>query len=291
MTRPSHKASDFAQGFFGQVDRRSIKGVVMPKRYTKKIPRFVLLCAVVILSVGARFYSPDLDVKRSTPQSRRSRTSVFEMPVNFGKTHFIIGVSKEDIAAARSAQTEFSVTEDNCTIDEVYFSPDDDLQQKLIAYINNEKKGIWLAIFSFTDKEIAQALVRAKERGVDVALIADPGFLHDRYTKIDWLFEQGVPVFVYDPKRSRNNLSTMSNIMHHKFAIFLQNVDDRPLVWTGSFNFTKSARLSNQENVVVLSTSRIIKRYMEKFEQLKKHAIVHTDLHASYGRDSLRNKK
>lgn len=263
----------------------------MPKRYTKKTPKLILLCAVILLSVGARLYSPDVEIKQSTPQSRRSRTSVFEVPVNFGKTHFIIGLSKEEVDAARSVQTEFSVTEDNCTIDEVYFSPDDDLQQKLVAYINNEKKGIWLAIFAFTDKHIAEALIRAKERGVDVQLVADPGFLHDRYTKIDWLFERGVPVFVYDPKRSRNNLSTMSNIMHHKFAIFLQNVDDRSLVWTGSFNFTKSARLSNQENAVVLSSSRIVKRYIKKFEQLKKHAIVHTDMHASYGRGSQRNKK
>ena len=263
----------------------------MPKRYPKKKPTLIFLCAAIILSIGAHVYSSDLQVKSSTPQSRRSRTSVFEVPISFGKTHFIVGLSKEEAAAFRSADTQFSVTEDNCTIDEVYFSPDDDLQQKLIAYINNEKKGIWLAIFSFTDRHIAEALIRARERGVDVQLIADPGFMNDRYTKIDWLFERGVPVFVYDPKRSRNNLSTMSNIMHHKFVIFLQNVDDRPLVWTGSFNFTKSARLSNQENAVVLSSNRIVKRYMEKFEQLKKHAIVHTDMHVSYGRGSLRNKK
>lgn len=263
----------------------------MLKRYTKKTPKLILLCAVILLSVGARLYPPDAAIKQSTPKSRRSRTSIFEMPVNFGKTHFIIGLSKEEIDASRSVKTVFSVTEDNCTIDEVYFSPDDDLQQKLIAYIDNEKKGIWLAIFAFTDKAIAEALIRALDRGIDVQLIADPGFLRDRYTKIDWLFEHNVPVFVYDPKRSRNNLSTMSNIMHHKFVIFLQNVDDRPLVWTGSFNFTKSARLSNQENVVVLSASRIIKRYIEKFEQLKKYAIVHTDMHASYGRGTQRNKK
>lgn len=263
----------------------------MRKRTMKKlkIPHIVFMCVVALFSIGARWLNGEH--QQSTPQSRRSRTTVFEVPVNFGKTHFIVGVSKEDLTAARSAQAEYTVTEDNCAIDEVYFSPDDDLQQKLISYIDNEKKGIRLAIFSFTDMHIAQALVRARERGVSVELLADPGFLHDRYTKIDWLFERGIPVFVYDPKRSPKNLSTMSNIMHHKFVIFLQNIDDRALVWTGSFNFTKSARLNNQENAVVLSANRIVKRYIEKFEQLKKHAIVHTDHHASYGRNSLKNKK
>ena len=263
----------------------------MPKRYTKKIPKSILLCIIVFLSAATRLYSPDIDVKRSTPQSRRSRTSLFELPVNFGKTHFILGLSREDIAAARSAQTEFGVTEDNCGMDEVFFSAEEDLQQKLIYYIDREQKAIWLAIFSFTDKQIAEALIRAKERGVDVQVVVDPGFLNDRYTKIDWLYESGLPVFVHNPKHARNNLSTMSNLMHHKFAIFFQNIDDRPLVWTGSFNFTKSARLSNQENAVVLSSSRIVKQYMEQFERLKERTRIYTDMHASYGRGATRSKK
>lgn len=262
----------------------------MPKRRRNKKYSLGLFCLVVLFSVGARLYNQEAGQAQNL-QSRAPRTHLFEFPVNFGKTHFIVGLSKEDAKAIRTAHTSFDVTENNCTIDEAYFSPEDDLQQKLISYIDNEKKSIKLAIFSFTDKEIAHALVRAKERGIDVQLIADPGFLYDRYTKISWLFENGIPVYVYDPKRSRNNLSTMSNIMHHKFVVFAQNVDDRPLVWTGSFNFTKSARLSNQENAVVLSSARLIKKYREQFKRLKQQALIHTDMRASYGRTSGGNKK
>jgi phosphatidylserine/phosphatidylglycerophosphate/cardiolipin synthase-like enzyme len=259
----------------------------MPKRPKQHIARMLFVGLLLLFSV-AGYYRPN----QAGSRSNSVRTQLFEMPVNFGKTHFIIGLSKEDERSLkRSSRTTFNVTDTDCALDEAYFSPDDDVQQKLIGYIDREKKGILLAIFSFTDKHIAQALLRAKERGVDVQLLADPGFLHDRYTKIDWLYEQGVPVYVYNPKRSPKNLATISNIMHHKFVVFLDNVDDRALVWTGSFNFTKSARLNNQENVVVLSTPRLVKKYVQKFEQLKERATVHTDAHASYGRGSLRNKK
>jgi phosphatidylserine/phosphatidylglycerophosphate/cardiolipin synthase-like enzyme len=109
-----------------------------------------------------------------------------------------------------------------------------------------------------------------------VSVVADPGFLHDRYTKIAWLAEEGIPVYMYDPKSSANHHLTMSNIMHHKFVIFLRNREERSLIWTGSFNFTKSARLSNQENVVVLASPVAVERYLEKFEKLKKSGILYS---------------
>lgn len=253
------------------------------KKIVKQPLHTLTLLAIIILLVGSRLYPPELELKRST-RSTRSRRTLLEVPVTFGKTHFIVGLAQEEVAPRKA---EVVYTDGECSVNEAYFSPDDDLQQKLIHLIENEKKGIYLAVFSFTDKPIADALLRAKKRGVEVEIVVDPGFLHDRYTKVDMLRAKGVPIFVYDPKKSRNNRSTLSNIMHNKYAIFLDNIDG-PKVWTGSFNFTKSARLSNQENVVVLNHPRIVNRYLDKFHELKKRTVRYNNIHASAGRG---NKK
>lgn len=53
------------------------------------------------------------------------------------------------------------------------FSPADHPKTKLIELIQSAKKKIHGAIYEFTDKDIAQAFVEAKKRGVDVRLVAD----------------------------------------------------------------------------------------------------------------------
>jgi len=57
----------------------------------------------------------------------------------------------------------------------VYFSPDGGIRDKIIAKINLSRKSIKLAIYSFTSGDIAWALERAKERGVEVLMVADRG--------------------------------------------------------------------------------------------------------------------
>ncbi len=57
---------------------------------------------------------------------------------------------------------------DNGCVARAFFSPDDDVQSLLISLINAETKSIRLAIYMMTDQAIAQALVQAAERGVQV---------------------------------------------------------------------------------------------------------------------------
>ncbi len=225
-----------------------------------------ICCCISILFGWIDVTLCEANIRSSTHRTRRP----LKAPANFGKTNFIVGLPAEYMPQV--AQVDTAPSDQNC-IREVYFSPDDDLQQKLINYIEKEKKAIYLAIFSFTDKAIAQALSAAHKRGVDVQVIADPSFLTDRFTKISFLEIEGVPIYMYDPKQSPNHKATYSNIMHHKFVLFEDNIDNRPLVWTGSFNFTKSARLSNQENAVVLNHPEVVTKFKRQFAELKKKTI------------------
>ncbi len=132
--------------------------------------------------------------------------------------------------------------------------------------INQEQRSIKIAIFSFTENKIAQALLEAQKRGVRVELIADNGCLRDRYNKLVLLCDHGLDIFVYNPSYTKG---AIGSCMHHKFALFGKNIFNKSIIWTGSFNFTKAASQHNQENVIVLDDKPVIDKFTAQFKQLK----------------------
>lgn len=203
-------------------------------------------------------------------------TQEFNAP-NLGKTHFILGLpipapvplKKINLPVNSSAMQTSDlnarlVCHDGC-YKQAFFSPDDNVQEILVQLIEQEQMSIKIAIFSFTDGKIAQALIDARQRGVEVEVIADISGLRDKFSKIDLLKKNGIKVTVYDPR----NTSIYNDIMHHKFVLFGKNIGGKSLLWTGSYNFTKSATLKNQENVLVLDEIHLITKYAKQFDVIK----------------------
>lgn len=153
-----------------------------------------------------------------------------------------------------------------------FFAPDDPIKPLLIGLIDAEKKSISVAIYTLTDKEIARAFIRARERGVCVECVTDPGYGKDRYSKIAQLANAGIAIWVYQPSDDERS----SSLMHDKFVIFGDSVEDHSLVWTGSFNFTARAHGRNQENVVILDNKDIVERFKKQFELLKMRSLLLT---------------
>jgi len=144
----------------------------------------------------------------------------------------------------------------------VYFSPDDHPTEHLIRYIDQAKIRIYAAIYMFTDKNFAQALIRAKkERKVDVQMITDRTSVENKYGKVYLLIEQGIKTFKFQNGSKRG--ARFAPLMHNKFAI----IDDK--VWTGSFNWTISANKKNQENVIYTDEKKVLARFEAHFEKLK----------------------
>lgn len=139
---------------------------------------------------------------------------------------------------------------------EVYFSPEDQIDTKLIALIEKEKKSIYAAVYCLTHKDIIEALVAAKKRGVVVEMIIDP-FSARLRTKLSSCVKAGIPVLVWNPEKK-------GTLMHDKFCVFGEEI-----IWTGSFNFTYQASQFNQENVVVLYNKTLAKKYLERFRLIK----------------------
>lgn len=143
-----------------------------------------------------------------------------------------------------------------------YFSPEDHVEKRLIDAIHEEKESLYICVYHFTHRGIVTALIDAKKRGVEVEVVVDQ-FAVKGSSPLHRLNKAGIPVYVWDPYRSKNK-KIRRPVMNHKFCVF-----GTEKVWTGSFNFTyESARL-HQENVLVMEDETLAQGYKNQFHTIK----------------------
>ena len=98
--------------------------------------------------------------------------------------------------------------------------------------------------YSFTSQPIAEALVAAYAKGVDVKILIDKSQLKEQYSQLGFLAQNDLPIFI----------DSAQGIAHNKVMI----LDDRHVL-TGSFNFSKAAESRNAENIVIIDDSSLAK--------------------------------
>ena len=136
----------------------------------------------------------------------------------------------------------------------VYFSPQDDIiSTKIIPLINNSKKSIYMPTFLITHKELTNAIIKAKQRGVKVKIIIDGANANSQYSTHKLLRDNGILV------KSEN----YAGKMHAKTII----VDEETIV-LGSMNFSKSGNSKNDENVIILKNPKLAKFYIKQFNDI-----------------------
>ena len=151
---------------------------------------------------------------------------------------------------------------------EVYFAdpininnPDDwegSIEGRLIEKINAAQTSIHIVSFEFDLTPVAEALIAAKQRGVDVRWVTDdehglesdgePG--HGQFAMLE---EAGIEV------RS----DTRSALMHNKFWIF-----DGQIVWTGSTNITENGIFKQDNNTIVIQSTALATIYEREFQEM-----------------------
>ena len=136
---------------------------------------------------------------------------------------------------------------------EVYFSLSDNPQKEIIKNINQAEIYINIAMYTFTDQEIALSLTNAQKRGVKVRVYLDRSQIESTYSISRLLVQKGIKV----------RISTNNYIMHNKFAI----IDNR-LLLTGSYNWTAAANNKNDENLLVIDDPEIIEIFQHQFVNL-----------------------
>jgi phosphatidylserine/phosphatidylglycerophosphate/cardiolipin synthase-like enzyme len=145
----------------------------------------------------------------------------------------------------------------------IYFTPPAGAASGLIKQIDGAKKSIKVMAYGFTATDLAEALVRAKRRGVDVALIQDEKSAQNNRETLPILLAAGIEV------RSDGKHA----IQHNKVML----IDD-DIVITGSYNFTKSAENRNAENIMIVRSSYAAKRYADNWKPHWDHSEKVTDL-------------
>lgn len=139
----------------------------------------------------------------------------------------------------------------------VCFSPRGGCAQLIVDTVAGAHSTVLVQAYSFTSEPIAQALVEAHRRGVDVEVILDKSQRTEDDARAKLLLDGGIPV----------RIDAAHAIAHNKVMVI-----DGETVITGSFNFTKAAEERNAENLLVIRDRALANRYNANWHQHEAHS-------------------
>ena len=130
--------------------------------------------------------------------------------------------------------------------------------ERLIGHINQAQSSIHIVSFEFNLPPVADALIAARQRGLDVR------FVTDDESGIEADEDDGLKLF---PKMEEAGIGLRDDdrgaLMHNKFWIF-----DQQTVWTGSTNITENGIFRNNNNVIVINSPRVAAMYEREFDEM-----------------------
>jgi len=131
-------------------------------------------------------------------------------------------------------------------------------EELLLKQINEARQEIKVAIFTFSKRAIADALIDRAQHNVKVFVKIDARESEFEYT-------QELLRRLEQAKVKVESIKLPAQVkMHHKFAVI-----DGKCVATGSFNWTKRATEENFENLVVIASPAIAQRYLVEWDRIK----------------------
>ena len=140
---------------------------------------------------------------------------------------------------------------------EVGFSPEGSAQKLVLRTIDAATSSIRVAAYVFTSPDVTRALIAAKQRGVDVAVVADHrSNLEEQRSgagrhALTLLAKAGIPT----------RTVKAYPIHHDKFIVV-----DGMAVETGSFNFTAAAKSNSENALVVWNDPALAETYLSHWQ-------------------------
>lgn len=157
------------------------------------------------------------------------------------------------ISKIKTEQNSFVI--DNSDV-KLYFSPmDNAVDLGIIPLIRSAKKSIHVTMFYLTNSDIIEELISAKKRGVEIKVIVDSSLKYEKQARHMQLIEAGIPVKIENWKGK----------LHQKSAIV-----DGEYTIVGSTNWTKSANIVNDENMLIIKNEKIAQKQEKEFLRLWK---------------------
>ena len=154
-------------------------------------------------------------------------------------------------ARLASSITEFNV---NGIPVEVYFSPEDNVETKILSLIRHAKESVFFMAYSFTSNSLGDAVREKATEGVKVEGVMDANQINSNLgSEFDSFKQAGLSV----------RQDGLNGLMHHKVIII-----DQKIVITGSYNFTRSANETNDENVIVIHNTDVADQFLAEFNRI-----------------------
>jgi phosphatidylserine/phosphatidylglycerophosphate/cardiolipin synthase-like enzyme len=136
---------------------------------------------------------------------------------------------------------------------EVAFSPEDGVERRILNRLGQASTSVDFMAFSLTSDPIAEALLQAANRGIEIRGVVEAARAHDLGADVGELRAAGLDI----------RLDTNPGNMHNKVMVI-----DRRVVVTGSYNFTQSAEEHNDENLLIIDNPALAGQYVRMFDQL-----------------------
>lgn len=144
--------------------------------------------------------------------------------------------------------------------------------------IEGAQSEVLMALFVFSDQNIANILEKKNESvsNFDIGLLIEPKFAYRNYSEMldlwgvalldeNCKYEEGNRPWRAPIRRAGVPNITRGDLLHHKFAVV-----DRETVIVGSQNWSASANLQNDENIIVIKNKDIAEAYAREFLRLEK---------------------
>ena len=138
-------------------------------------------------------------------------------------------------------------------------NPNGSIEERLIRFIDSAQTSIHIASFEFNLPRVADALIAARARGLDVRWVTDD----ENGLDIDAEPNRGQFTRLMAGNVEVKDDAGRSALMHNKFWIF-----DRQTTWTGSTNITVNGIYKQNNNVIVIHAPEIAAIYEREWGEL-----------------------
>ena len=143
---------------------------------------------------------------------------------------------------------------------EMVFSPSRQSEEAIIHFIGEARRSVHVAAYAFTSKEIAQALLDARMRGLDVRVVVGKGQKASRYSVATFLAEHTVSVRIDDKYQ-----------LQHQNVVIVDGVS----LETGSYNFMDGVRDRNSENVLIIrNVPELAAQFEANWEKMWSESVI-----------------
>jgi phosphatidylserine/phosphatidylglycerophosphate/cardiolipin synthase-like enzyme len=146
----------------------------------------------------------------------------------------------------------------------------DDLEATVVSFVDAAQDSLFVAVQELESRPIAQAILRAKQRGIRVQIILEGNYLTvDRAADDPWLLggqnEANREIYAALLRAKVGVIPDLNPETFHQKYIVRDPDSSRAAVLTGSTNFTPTGTGDNLNHVVVVEGKRVAGLYMDEF--------------------------